>query len=275
MKDQMKKYRAAYAEGDYEEAQEILEESQLKGEKKSELLWNLEKGTVALARSDETSAIAHFQFALDLIDKLFTTKLSAKAASLLINDTSDQFYGANYERSYAHYFLSKAYYQRYAETNAKLDLQGARATILAWDTYFTELQRNSTTKTMYHTDFMMKLFGGEVHEVSEIKNDKQIALQLYKDALRMMDVEGGIFSLFNTKSTDYVKAYSKAVKEGKAPDDNVFVKTPAYHDLKDFITYKILSLTKEIRGFDYAAQVKSLHPSDAVLKKLEAGKANL
>ncbi len=275
MKNQMKAYRDAFAVGEYEKAQSVLDESALKDEKKSVLLWHLEKGTLALRRDQLDDSIAHFQRSLALIDELFTKRLSAKAASLLINDASDVFYGASYERSYAHYFLSKALYARFQKSGNKLDLQGARGTILAWDTYFTDLQRSSTYKTLYHTDLMMKIFGGEIHEVSDIKGDKQIALQLYKDALQILDREGGIYSHFNSKNNEYIKDAVARLKEGKAPNDKFYERTPAYDDLKNFIHYKILSVTKEVRGYDFATTVKSLKPSETVLKKVNEGEPNV
>jgi hypothetical protein len=275
MKDQMKAYRSAFAHGKYESAQAILDESVLKDEKKSVLLWHLEKGTIALRRDQLDESIVHFQQSLALIDELFTKRLSAKAASLLINDTSDVFYGASYERSYAHYFLAKALYARFQKSGNKLDLQGARGTILAWDTYFTELQRSSTYKTLYHTDLMLKVFGGEIHEVSDIKGDKQIALQLYKDALHILNREGGIYSHFNSQSNEYIKDAINRLKEGKAPDDKFYERTPAYEDLLNFIHYKILSVTKEVRGHDFASTVKSMKPSETVLKKVNEGEPNV
>lgn len=275
MKDQMKDYRDVFALGDYKKADLLLDKSDLKGNQKSLLLWHLEKGTVALNLGNLDAAIAHFQESLALIDLLYTKRLTAKAASLLINDASDVFYGASYERSYAHYYLAKAYYFRYMQSKNKLDLQGARAAILAWDSYFTQLQRSATYKTLYHTDLMLKVFGGEVHEVSQIRHDKQIALQLYKDALTILERQGGIFSVFNVKHAEYVKEWVEAIKKEKAPSAKYYEKTPAYSDLQDFLHYKILALTKEIRGTDYAAQVKSLKPSELVLKKLLNGKGNV
>lgn len=275
MKDQMKAYRDAFALGDFETAQKVLDESVLKDDKKSVLLWHLEKGTVAYRKGELDQSVAHFQKSLALIDELFTKRLSAKAASLLINDASDVFYGASYERSYAHYFLAKALYARFQKTGNKLDLQGARGTILAWDTYFTDLQRSSTYKTLYHTDLMLKVFGGEIHEVSDIKSDKQIALQLYKDGLQILDREGGIYSTFNAKNTEYVKDAVARIKEGKAPNDKFYVRTPLYTDLRNFLLFKILSVTKEIRGSDFATQVKALNPSAEVLKKVEEGIPNV
>lgn len=274
-KDQMKSYREAYAAQEYKKAADILNSSELKKDKKSTLLLHLERGTVRLAQGNTNGAIKSFQTALDLIDELYTKKLSAKAASFLINDASDVFYGASYERSYAHYFLSKAYYARYQKSQDKLDLQGARATILAWDTYFAELQRSAAPKTIYQTDLMLKVFGAEIHEVSQIRTDKQISLQLYKDALHILETLGGAFGVFNSSSKEFIKEYEDALSEGKKPSTKAYQATAAQNDLKDFLHYKILTLTREVRNADFALQVKTLKPSEAVLKKVNGPTANV
>ena len=272
MKDQMKEYRDAYALGDFEKAAITLEKSELKKDTKSLLLWHLEKGTLTLAQGNEDEAIIHFQTSLELIDQLYTTKLSSKAASLLINDASDEFYGASYERSYAHYFLAKSLYSRYQKTKNNLDLQGARGTILAWDSYFTQLQRAASSKTLYQTDLMLKIFGGQVHEASGIRNDNQIALQLYKDALKILNTQGGVFTIFNEKSLDYIKSYEK---EGKAPPAKLYASTPALEDLKDFLHYKILALTKDIRNSEFKSLVKDLKPKPEIEKRASLGSGNV
>lgn len=271
MKDQMKEYRDAFAARDYQKASSILEKSVLKKDQKSVLLWHMEKGTVSLAMGNEDEAVSHFESALDLIDKLYTTRLSSKAASLLINDASDDFYGASYERSYAHYYLAKSLYSRYLKTGNKLDLQGARAAIMAWDTYFTELQRSASSKTLYSNDLMLKVFGGQIHEVSEIRNDKQIALQLYKDALKLLETQGGIFSVFNNKSTDYIRHFEK---EGKA-NSKLYDSTLSQGDLKKFLQFKILSLTKQIRGGDFDKEAKFIGASEEIKKKAKEGPGNV
>jgi hypothetical protein len=273
--DKMKAYREAFANNDFKKADALLNESPLKHDKKSELLWQLEKGSVDAANENYDGSIPHFQAAIDLIDALYTKKLSSKAASFLINDASDVFYGASYERSFAYYYLAKSYYGRFLKSGSKLDLQGARAAILGWDTYFTELQRSATYKTLYHTDLMLKIFGGEVHEVSDIKNDKQIALQLYKDALKILELEGGIFSLFNTTSTDYIKLYETNLNSEKGPPTKFYSKTEAYSDLREFLQYKILLLTKEVRGFDFANQVKDLKAGPEIVKRVSEGNGNV
>lgn len=271
----MRAFREAYAVGEYDKAAAILKESELKKDKKSVLLLNLEEGSLFLAQGNDSAAIQSFQAAIELIDQLYTKKISAKVASFLINDTSDVFYGASYERSYAHYFLSKAYYSRYQKSQNKLDLQGARGTILAWDSYFAQLQRSAAVKTIYQNDLMLKVFGAEIHEVSEIRSDKQIALQLYKDALGILDTMGGAFNVFNSTNNDYIKDFEKALSEGTKPTTKTYASTLAQQDLKNFLHYKILALTREIRNSDFAVQVKALKPTPEILKKVNDPKGNV
>ena len=263
MKDQMQEYREAFIALDFEKATSILEKSELKKDQKSLLLWHLESGTLALSKGMDDASISHFQGALDLIDKLYTTKLSAKLVSYLINDASDVFYGANYERSYAHYFLARAYYSRYLKQGKKIDLQAARATILAWDTYFVELGRSSSNKSLYSTDLMLKVFGGQIHEVSGIRNDKQIALQLYKDALQILETQGGIYSFFNSKSGEYIREFESKAKANPA----FYAATLGQVDLKNFLHYKILSLTSDVRGSDFNLQVKDLKAAPEIVSQ--------
>lgn len=267
----MKEYREAFKSADFEKASGILEKSVLKEDKKSALLWHLEKGSLSLAMANEDEAISHFQTSLELIDRLFTTKLSSKTSSFVINDASDDFYGANYERSFAHYFLAKSLYSRFQKKGNVSDLQGARATILAWDSYFAELQRSAGSRTLYSTDLMLKVFGGQIHEVSGIRNDKQIALQLYKDALLILQTQGGIFSIFNEKNSEYIKHFES---EGAA-SDKLFIGTPSRDDLKNFLTYKVLSLTKEIRGFEFDREAKNLGANSELIKKASSGTGNV
>jgi hypothetical protein len=271
----MQAFRSAYAANEFDKADEILKTSELRKDKKSELLLQMERGTLRLGQGNEAAAIKAFQRALDLIDQLYTKKLSAKAATFLVNDASDVFYGASYERSYAHYFLAKSYYARYQKLQNKLDLQGARATILAWDTYFTELQRSAAPKTIYQTDLMMKVFGGEIHEVSQIRTDKQISLQLYKDALDILNTMGGAFEVFNSSSKSFIKEYETALENDQKPSPKAYSATAAQQDFKDFLHFKILSLTREIRNNDFPVQVKALKPSENVLKKVNGPKSNV
>jgi hypothetical protein len=271
MKDQIKDYKEKYTQGNFELAQKILEESELKEDKKSILLWHLERGTLSFDSKEFDKSIEHFQEAIDLIDRLFTKKLSSKAAAILINDASDDFYGSSFERSYAYYYLSKSYYARFLKSNQSQDLQGARAAILAWDSYFGELER-SGDKSLYFTDLMLKIFGAQIHEVSEIKNDKQISLQLYKDALRLLDSLGGMYAIFNKSHLEYIKFFKS---EGIKPSEELYVKTENYEDLKNYLHIRILTLTKDVRAYEIDEVAKSLKVSSDILGKIKSNITNV
>ena len=122
---------------------------------------------------------------------------------------------------------------------------------------------------------MLKIFGAEVHEVSQIRTDKQIALQLYKDALIILESMGGAFAVFNSSSGDYIRDYEKALSEEAKPSSKAYVKTAAHQDLKNFLHYKILAVTREIRNADFSVQVKALKPTPEVLKKVNEPKGNV
>src|SRR5690606_35221854 len=130
-------------------------------------------------------------------------------------------------------------------------------------------------KTLYQTDLMLKVFGGQIHEISEVRNDDQIALQLYKDALKILDSLGGIFSLFNKQNTNYIRDYESRLKDNKSPSKKYYDPTPAQKDLKDFLHFKILALTKEVRGGDFTNQVKTLKPKPEIEKRASLKSGNV
>lgn len=267
MTNQLAEYRDHFFGGRFEKAREVLDKSELRRAQKSQLLWHLENGTLELTRQNETLAIQEFQSALELIDQLYTKKISAKITTFLVNDASDVFYGASYERSFAHYFLARSYYARYLKTLSPQDLQGARAAILAWDTYFAELQRSASIKTIYQTDLLLKIFGAQIHEVSEIRNDLQISLQLYKDGLKILETMGGAFSVFNKNSVAFIKAYEESLSNDSKVPVEFYEPTAAHYDLKNFLHYKILSLTKSLRAGEFDQIAKSLKVEEAIIKK--------
>lgn len=267
---QLQQYRSLYKKRDFSKAQESLKESQLDKDPKNLLLWYLENGTVALARNQLNEAISFFEKSLAKIDQLYTIKISSKTASFLINDKEDDFYGASFERSYAHYFLAKSYYLRFIKSQKKEDLLKARSVILAWDSYFSSLQRSADKNVLYSTDLVLKIFGAQIHELTTLKNDRQISLQLYEDALRLLKTYGGIFSGFNSRYKDFVHHYQKYQKASL----KLYQPTIFYDELYHFLTYKILSLTRKIRPSSFQAQLKKLKPAKKVLSRLEGKAAN-
>lgn len=265
LKEQMNDYRKNLELKQFEKAQDVLSKSKLKEDKKSRLLWLLENGSINLIQKNYDEAIKNFQAATELIDDLYTTKISNKLASFVINDAQDVYYGSAHERSLSYYYLARAHYERYLFKKDRNDLFAARAAILAWDTYFQAVNR-SDIKTLYRSDILLKVFGGQIHEQIQTAQDNQIALQLYKDALKMSERIGGIFSYFNEKSSEFIKASEEKLMKDSEISRKYFSSTEGYKDFVDFLHFKILSLTYQVRRYDFDKLARELKASEAVIK---------
>jgi|GEM_PF-6032926 len=222
------KYAGLLEKGDFEAASAFVESSKLKSETQNQLLYLFEQGTIA-DRLDQTDlAIEKFSEALGLIDELYTKKLSKKLESLIINDSKDVYYGSHFERSFAHYYLIKSYLKQFEKTGEKSSLDKARAVVLAWDSYFNEVNRDSNFSTSYKTDLMLKIIGAQVHELMQVRSEDQIALQLYKDALLMLG------------------------------EDKIYADLLETNDLKNFVSDQILLLTQKLRPTEMVQTEKKL-----------------
>lgn len=257
LKEQMLDYRKSLEQHDLAKAQSILEKSVLKTDSKSKLLWHLEQGSINLLQKKFDVAIQNFQNSLDIIDDLYTTRISSLVVGALI-DSRGEFEGAGYERSLAHYYLARSYYEKYLTYGERSDLFGARAAILAWDSYFQSINR-SPMKTIYRTDLLLKIFGAQIHEQINTRNDGQIALQLYKDALKMSESIGGIFNYFNEESQEFIKELESGKEKKK------FKPTLGHQDFIDFLKYKILSLTYDLRRYEFDKTAKDLKADPEII----------
>jgi len=259
LKEQMLDYRKSLEQLNLAKAHSILEKSVLKTDSKSKLLWHLENGSINFMQKNYDEAIKNFQTSLDIIDDLYTTRISSLIVGALI-DSRDEFEGAGYERSLAHYYLARSYYEKYLAHGERSDLFGARAAILAWDSYFQSINR-SPMKTIYRTDLLLKIFGAQIHEQINTRNDGQIALQLYKDALKMSESIGGIFNYFNEESLEFIKELESGKEKKK------FKATIGHQDFMDFLKYKILSLTYDLRRYEFDKMAKDLKASPEMIKR--------
>lgn len=278
-RDQLKKYREVFATGDYEKANTLLDKSVLKKNSRDKLLWYMEKGTTAFALGNYGEAIELFNAAEDLVDVLYTKKVGQKIAIYIVNDNAEDFYGAAFERSWLYYYLARSYYQVYqqkfidiadkdkrirrdlSDEEARKNLFSARAQMLAWDTFFQELQRSTDGKTFYQHDLVAKVFAAQIHEVTTIRADLQISLQLYKDALNLFNKWGKTFTVFNQKSQEYSAKVKDALAEGKTPANLPVEELPQTNITEVFLKTKILELTQSLRPTDVASVMSSLQLS--------------
>ena len=201
--------------------------------------------------------------AKELASELYTQSLSKKVQALILNDTYDIYYGEKYEHSLIRFYLSlnnvmlwqqgriNSYPlwvdgkiktvagRKLSEKERQQSLMTARAALLNWDSYLSELKDIAGVKSVFKEDLLAKTYGSTVHEVVGGRNDLQIALQLYKDARNLMNTDYRVYSSFTNK---------------KAQLDNI-------------LKHKILYLTKNIRPADFKNQVKKLKMEKNIKEK--------
>ena len=191
------KLRELYAQAKYEEGLSFLETSSLKRKKTNRLLYLMEKGSLLYAQGNYPQAISIFEESNVLVDRLYTKSIKEKILSSFMPKESETFYGRVFERSMIYYYLSLSYYQEFRKTQETKFLNQSRATLLAWDSFFKEISRGS--RTFLSFEIFHKVFAAEQHEAYGTRKDEQIALILYKDALKLLEKFGPSFQSFNKK----------------------------------------------------------------------------
>jgi hypothetical protein len=259
---------------------EYLENSPLAKNEKSKLLYFLERGLLEHYNGNYAKSIEALGSAKEIAEQLYTTRISGKILSSIENDNADFYYGEKYETSLIHFYLTLNYYlQAQVETDAMKRaniLRSAKAEVLDWDSYLSEIKNERSGKAMFKEDLLAKTFGALVHESQGTHNDSQIALQLYQDARNVFFKNYNLFPSFNafyqTFRENFAKLPSLPIKEveGKyvrATDHNLA--------FQEFLSMKILLLTQKLNPKDFQKQVSILHPSEHTLKNLSHPHGNI
>ena len=192
-KDQ-NKLREHFVKQEFVQAEKYLESSSLKSED-NQLLYLMDKGTLAFYQKRYHKAAKIFVEANELVDQLYTKSVRKMIASSIINDNSQVFYGSLFERSMLYYYQAMSFY-RLAETGfyyqekqvdgkvqlIKTELSDAqiqtntnrvRSTLIAWNSFYQEMKRLGA-KTFLVDDFSARYFAATMHEVLGTKRDKEI-----------------------------------------------------------------------------------------------------
>lgn len=171
-----------YEEGKYQEALTLLEKSDLKKDKNNKLLYEMSRGILLFSLKDYQQASLAFKEAQDIIDRQETVSIRGKLSKEFLKEDQDVFYGSLVEQSYSFYYSTLSFLLQ--QKNDQINQQAifaARASILAWNFFFSKLQ-NDELKTFYLRDLSQKMIGAKVHELVDTSEDRQISLALYKEA---------------------------------------------------------------------------------------------
>lgn len=237
--------RNFYATGAYDQGLEFIEKSKYYQDKNERLLALMEKGMLYHAKGDYEKSSQFLGEARSLSNELYTTSISKKAEKTLLNDTYDVFYGEVYERSLLHFYLSLNAILNYQKTKKRDDLFKARAEVLAWDSFLNSLKEDRLGKSVYKNDLLLKIYGAKIHEMIGTREDRNIALQLYKDAKDVLLKNYNTYPSFNQHYKDFKKDFEKLAK---MPLDEVkkkyIVESELQKNLKEFIENNINRLSR-------------------------------
>jgi hypothetical protein len=246
----------------YDEAITFIKESSLATDKKSALLFQTELGLIQHYKGDYQASIQSLTEAKNILDTLFTTKASGKLASFMSNDNADYYYSEKYEASLVFFYLALNHFQLG-------QLEKARAEILAWDSFITEMKNDRAGKIHFKDDLLAKTFGAFIHEYQNTTQDDQVALQLYKDASDVFFKNYNLYPTFNKSFKDFRSNFSLFPKLQKQEVEGKYVfATDHTSTFQEFLTLKILQLTKKVRPSDFQAQVQKLRLSKEILARV-------
>lgn len=266
--------------GTPEKAVPILAKSSLAEDKDSKLLFLVENGMLEHYQGNYAASTKWLDEAKVLLGELFTTRISGKLQSFIANDNADFYYGEKYEASLVYFYLSLNHYmQAEIETDAdkkRENLVRARAEILAWDSFLSDIKSERLGMALFKEDLLAKTFGALVHESQGTNQDSQIALQLYQDANEVLFKNYNAFPSFNNSFASFRENYSKFHNISREEVETNYVQmTEHAGPLKQFLATKILLLTKKLKPNEYQEQVAKLAPSAEVLKQVEAKGGNV
>lgn len=273
--------REAFLNNQYQTCNELIEKENPSENENSKILYYMDKARIYHDQGNYFLATKMLEEARKIDKKLFTKSLSKKGLTYFSNDNLDVYYGASYERSLIHFYLALNYFlihQRgheeaysYGELMSGMkipeeekekvipqkELKGkarynylvrARASILAWDSMLNSLKDSRMGKSVFKNDMLAKILGAYIHESFNRSSDNQIALQLYKDAKKLLVKNYSSYKTFNKKFVSFKKNFEKFPSLGIATVEAQYIdKTKEFEDLDEFLTLNILRLTTKMR----------------------------
>lgn len=242
---------------DFSSAQRTINSANFYNKSGFDLIRNLEKGNICYLSQNYYQATKYFDEAKQISDELFTVSISRLLLSS-IDLNYDIYYGEEYEKSLIRFYQSLNNFLLY-KSEKYLDLQNkeiilteqekrnflfsARANIIEWDSLLNSYKSQLLGKKLYKDDLLAKIWGGIVHEEINTNEDKQIALQLYKDAKQVLFKNYNLYPSFNKKYEKFSDNYDKLPKLTPELVKEKFIEETNYSSqLNTFLDNKITKL---------------------------------
>lgn len=235
-----------YEVQNYEQGLKFLDENKYYQGKNEALLKFVEKGMFLHSKGDYLNSNIAFEQALEIVSKQFTVSISSKTEKGILNDNYDVYYGDIFEHSMIYFYSALNSILIYQEKEDRNELFKARAKILAWDSYLNSIKSDRVGKSIYKRDLLLKIFGAKIHEVVGTREDTQIALVLYKDALDVLYKNYNTYPSFNLKYLSFKNDYEKLVNLKETDVKKNYVEDSIHSSkLKIFLEESIKRLSKK------------------------------
>lgn len=223
----------AVRRGDMQTAYALTEDDDFYKDDASLLVRYLELGSYHYLNGEYFQALQNFDAAHGLSKQLYTKSVSKAAAAQIAGDGVIPYAGEKYELSLLRFYLSvtnyrlyrQGFYEAYAaekdgvkqaverkelsESEKRRHLSAARAALLDWNVMLTAFTVESNNKNDFHQDMLAKTWGGEFHDIYGSNGDRQIARQLYKDAVNLLESDYADMPSLQDENGEKLKEYAR------------------------------------------------------------------
>ncbi len=245
-REERKELRNFFQTGAYDQGLQYIDKSKFYQDKDEKLLALMEKGMLLHAKGDYEKSSQVLDEARALSDQLYTVSVSKKTEKVLLNDNYDIFYGEMYERSFLRFYLSLNAILNYQKTKSRDDLFRARAEVVGWDSFLASVKEDRLGKSVYKNDLLLKLYGAKIHEIVGTPEDRQIALQLYKDARDVLLKNYNTYPSFNSRYKDFKSDFSKLASMNISEVKKKYItETELQKNIQEYISANIERLSKK------------------------------
>ena len=188
--DKTQEMRDAYTRGQWDEALAALKESGEMERSADRMLWRLEAGSIHDRKGDFSKSRSLFLEADGIGDELYTTSISKTAASFIVNDSSSDYEGEDYEKVAIHTIMAHQYIQQDRLDEARVEARKI-------GTKLNEINQryDAEHKNKYGEDAYGRYLSGIIYEAKQEWDNAIIeywkAIELYEKDFKAF-VEGGV-----------------------------------------------------------------------------------
>ncbi|MDD9951651.1 MAG: hypothetical protein OXT67_08820 [Zetaproteobacteria bacterium] len=166
----------AYTEGNFNEALTALENSDIKTDNSSQLLYHLEKGSLLDKLNRHQAARKSWLQGETLADELYTVSISKEAATYLLNEGAQDYRGEDFEKVSIHMMLALSFIETGELDKAIVEARAINTTLREITAEYEGEHRN------YEEDGFARFLAGLIYEA---KGELNAALIDYQKAYKI------------------------------------------------------------------------------------------